>query len=248
MIEPNQQNIEAQQEIINAILNDVPEDTAVEIALPSECRIYTLPDPEGPITIRPMTFEDERIMLSSKGNDDPINLILQKCVTNLNIQEILSADKLYLIMKLRELSYGDDYHTTIICPSCKKDNNVIIKLSDLAVKGADDSLVEPKEITLPILNKKVKINFPRVKHEKYFSDPEQGLTHLWRFIPEIDGHTDKAIIAKVLQKLPLKDVKTILKQLKTDFGLNTKIKFVCSDCGGASLQELPINASFFDVN
>ena len=247
MLEQPNQNDE-QQDIINNILSEIPSDTAIEITLPSECRIYKLPDPEGPITIRPMTFEDEKMLLSSQNHEDPINLILQRCITNLNIQDILSVDKLYLIMKLRELSYGDDYNTSIICPSCKKDNKVVIRLSELAVTAADDTLVEPKEVVLPVINRKIKIKLPRVRHESIFTDTEKGLNQLWRFVTEIDGHNDKTIIAEVIKKLPLKDVKTILKHFKTDFGVKTQIKFVCDSCGGASLQEMPINANFFDVN
>jgi hypothetical protein len=65
---------------------------------------------------------------------------------------------------------------------------------------------------------------------------------------DIDGHSDKSIIAAVIDKLPIRDVRGILNTIKSDYGVDTKIKFVCKDCGGAAVMDLPIDANFFDVN
>jgi hypothetical protein len=248
MIEQTNQNMEAKQQIIDELLKELPQDTAIEVELPSECKIYKLPDPGGAITIRPMTFEDEKALVSAKSEQDPVNLILQRCVTNLNIPDILSLDKLYLIMKLREISYGDDYNTLLICSTCKAENPTTIRLSTLNVNPVPDDFSDPIEITLPSLGKKIKVKYPRVRDEKIFSDPEAALDQIWRFIEEIEGHRDKSIIAAVINKLPLKDIRTILKAIKTDFGVDTKIKFECNSCGGVSVIDLPIDANFFDVN
>jgi len=43
-------------------------------------------------------------------------------------------------------------------------------------------------------------------------------------------------------------VKTILNSIKSEYGVDTNIKFACKDCGGVSVVDLPIDASFFDVN
>ena len=79
-------------------------------------------------------------------------------------------------------------------------------------------------------------------------DTQAALDQIWRFVVEIDGHTDKSIIAPVVDKLPLRDVRTILNAVKTDFGVDTKIKFECNSCGGVTIVDLPIDANFFDVN
>ena len=65
---------------------------------------------------------------------------------------------------------------------------------------------------------------------------------------EIDGHTDKSIVAAVVDKLPLVDMKTILKTFDTEYGLDTKVKLECNNCGGVSILELPINSNFFGVS
>jgi len=235
------------QEIIDDLLKDLPSESAIEVNLPSENKIYALDDPGAPITLRPMTFEDEKQVISADKNQDPVNIILQRCITNLHVGELLISDKLYLIMKLREISYGDDYTTTIVCNGCKTENNTTIKLSQLRIEPVPSDLCDPLEVHLPSIGKMVKVRIPRVKDEKLFGGGDI-YTNLWRFVEEIDGQFDKIIISAVLKKLPLRDMKLILKAMKTDFGVDTRIKFLCSECQETAVVELPINANFFDAN
>jgi hypothetical protein len=151
-------------------------------------------------------------------------------------------------MKLREISYGDDYNTLLICSQCKSENPTTIKLSQLNVNPVPDDFQDPITVMLPTLKKEAKVRLPRVRDEKMMVDPAVALDQIWRFVTEIDGHIDKSIIARVVDKLPLKDIRTILKAIKTDFGVDTKIKFECTSCGGVTVVDLPIDSNFFDVN
>lgn len=243
-----QQNNDAKQAVIDDILKELPTDTAVEVDLPSECRVYKLEDPGAPITIRPMTFEDEKALVSAGKAQDPVNLVLQRCTTNINIPDLLSMDKLYLIMKLREISYGDDYNTLLVCSHCKAENPTTVKLSNLNVNPVPDDFVDPVTVMLPTIKKEAKVRLPRVRDEKMMQDTQAALDQMWRFVVEIDGHSDKSIIASVVDRLPLKDIRTILNAVKTDFGVDTKIKFECNSCGGVTVVDLPIDSNFFDVN
>jgi len=238
----------AKNEIVEDLLKDLPSETAVEVELPSECRVYQLIDEDLPVSIRPMTFEDEKSLVSAGKNEDPVNLILSRCVSNVKVPDLLPMDKLYLIMKLREISYGDDYNTLLICGLCTAENPTSIKLSHLNINPVPDDFSDPVTITLPALNKEIKIRYPRVKDEKFMADSTQALDQLWRFIVDIDGHTDKSVISAVLDRLPVRDVRTILNAIKTDYGVETKVKLECKECGGVSVQDLPLDANFFDVN
>ena len=71
------------------------------------------------------------------------------------------------------------------------------------------------------------------------------VTHLGN---SIDLNSDKSIVAAVVDKLPLVDIKTILKAFETDYGLDTKVKLESKNCGGVSILELPINSNFFGVS
>ena len=248
MITNNPNRDAAKQNIIDDLLKDLPENTAIEVDLPSECRVYELEDPDMPITIRPMTFDDEKSIVSAKKEHDPVNLVLQRCVTNIKVPELLPMDKLYLIMKLREISYGDEYNTLLICQECNAENPTTINLSQLNVNPVPDDFSDPIELELPQLNKKINVRLPRVKDERLFLDTETALNQLWRFVVDIDGHTDKSIISAVMDKLPLVDVRTILNTIKSDYGVDTKVKFACKECGGVSVVDLPIDANFFDVS
>ena len=161
-----QQNNDAKQAVIDDILKELPTDTAVEVDLPSECRVYKLEDPGAPITIRPMTFEDEKALVSAGKAQDPVNLVLQRCTTNIKIPDLLSMDKLYLIMKLREISYGDDYNTLLVCSHCKAENPTTVKLSHLNVNPVPDDFVDPVTVMLPTIKKEAKVELPRVRDEK----------------------------------------------------------------------------------
>jgi len=248
MLEQGANITQAKQQIIDDLLKELPVDTAIEIELPSENRIYELKDAGAPITLRSMTFEDEKHLISASRETDPVNLILERCTTNISIPDLLSLDKLYLIMKLREISYGDDYKTLLICKHCKEENPTTVQLSQLNVNPVPDDFVDPMEILLPGLNKMIKVKYPRVRDEKLFSDAERTLDQVWRFVVEIDGHTDKSIIAPVVEKLPIKDIRTILNAIKTDFGIDTNVKFECHQCKEVSVVDLPIDANFFNVN
>ena len=238
----------AKQKIVEDILKDLPVDSSVEVELPSESKVYTLEDPGAPITLRPMTFEDEKQIVNATKNQDPVNIILQRCTTNINISDLLSIDKLYLIMKLREISYGDDYNTLMICSTCNAENPITVKLSQLNVNPVPDDFTDPVEVTLPTIKKTCKVSLPRVRDEKLLTDVSKTLDEIWRFIKEIDGQTDKSIISAVVNKLPIKDMKTILNAMKTEFGVDTKIKFGCNNCKEVSVIDLPIDANFFDVS
>jgi len=239
---------EKKQEIVDEILKELPSDAAIEVEMPSENKLYTLEDKDMPITLRPMTFEDEKHLVSAKSGDDPINLILQRCISNIKVPDLLPMDKLYLIMKLRELSYGDEYNTLLICQTCKAENPTTVKLSTLNINPVPDGFSDPTEIYLEGLKKTAHIRLPRVKDEKYTNNAANALDQLWRFVVDIDGHTDKSVISAVVDKLPLRDVRFIINSLTTDFGLDTMIKFECVSCGGVSVVDLPIDANFFDVN
>lgn len=234
-------------DIVDDILAGVPVSTDVEVNLPSENRIYRLLDESKPITIRPMTFEDEKSLINGGDDEDSVNLLLSRCVSNINVNDLITIDKFYLLMKLREISYGDDYNVLLMCSHCGAENPTNVKLSELNVNPVPDDFQEPIKYTLPVLKKEVVLRYPRVKDEK-FLEGTGSLDNIWRFVESIDGQTNKTVISRVIEKLPLIDIKTMLKLIKTDFGVDTSVKLKCSECGEISIKELPINANFFDVS
>jgi|TARA_Y100000310_G_scaffold139433_1_gene138736 hypothetical protein len=234
-------------QIIKQLLENAPPVEEVSVELPSKNKFYQLEDPSKPITIRAMTFSDEKAMMSNKNvNIDILNVLLSRCVSNIKIEDLLQFDKLYLTVKLRELSYGDEYTAVIPCPGCRRDNRITFEMSKLNTNFVEDDLTNPQEITLPVLNKKIKVRFPRVKDESYFSNAEHAVSNLWRFVEEIDGHTSSTVISKVIKKLPLKDAHALLQALSSNkYGIDTQVRFLCTFCNHNEIIDMPVTTDFF---
>ena len=237
----------SEQQIIDDILAGAPSTAEIAIEVPSMNKFYTLQDPAKPISLRPMTFDDERAMMSNKNvNIDVLNVLLSRCISNIEVGSLLQMDKLYLIMKLREISYGEEYNANINCTGCKRDNEITFNLSQLPVNFVNEDLTNPMSVFLPTLKKTLKVKLPRVSDESYFSNTDQAIQNLWRFVEEIDGHTEKSVISKVIPQLPLKDAHALFSAMSSsEYGVDTKVRFVCNFCNNNEVMELPISADFF---
>ena len=235
------------QQAIDDILKEMPANEAIELDLPSKNRFYNLKEPGKPITLRPMTFADEKSMLSKNtGNLDIINKLLARCLENVDVGQLLQIDKLYILMKLREISYGPEYTVSINCSKCKSENKVNFQLDTFNVRYADDNLTDPRTVHLPVLKKDVVVRLPRVTDEKYFANTEQSLVNLWRFVEKIDKYDSKPVISKVIPQLPIKDAHTLLEAIGcNDYGIDTNVRFDCAYCDNVESMELPITTDFF---
>jgi hypothetical protein len=236
--------------IIKELLANAPPVEEVAVELPSKNKFYKLLNPSNPITLRPMNFEDEKSIASNKNvNQNVLNVLLSRCINNVDVRSILLFDKLFLLLKLREISYGTEYKVTLSCPACRKDNQIVFDLTQLGVNYIEDELTNPTSMKLPILKKSVKVRLPRVNDEHYLNNVDEITANLWRFVEEIEGHTKKTIISEVLKNLPLKDIHTLLDVLQgSRYGVDTKVRFACNYCTHNEITDLPITADFFTVN
>lgn len=232
---------------LEELFGDLPAETEVLLKLPSEGRFYLNKNPE--VKIVPIKFEDEKQLAASvKNNINPVNLIISKCVKDVDVNSLLLVDKLVILLKIREVSYGSDYPATIQCESCGANSEIKIDLSDLLINDIPQEITDPREITLPKLKKKAKVRFPRVADESYIMTPSQTYTNIWRFVTELDGVTDPVFIAKAIPRMHIMDVKFILSQIiRNDLGINPKFLFECGACEHESKVEVPINENFFSV-
>jgi hypothetical protein len=232
---------------LEKLFGSMPAEIDVVVTLPSMGKFYTNKSPT--VTISPIKFEDEKqITISSKNNINPVNYILSKCVKGLDVGSMLLMDKFYLLLRVREISYGETYPAIITCPHCKAESDVSINLTNLLVNGIPDDVGDPREIKLPKLQVAAKVKFPRVADEVYLDNATKVYDNLWRFVLSLDGNTDPAFISKAIPKMSIKDVKFILNNvLRSDLGLNPKFIFECDSCGAESQLEVPINENFFSV-
>jgi len=234
---------------VNSILEHLPVETAVEVELPSRGRFY---GSEGVLVkVKPLTFEDEKAIVSIKNSKttNPLSVILSRCVEGVDTNHLVFMDKMFLIMKIRELSYGEEYLAQVICPRCTSENPLSFNLADLEVKYVPDDFTEPIEVDLPRLKKKAAVRLPRVHDEPYVQDGEMMMDNLWRFVISLDENTNPTVISKALRKLPSADVHTLINAITTtSFGIETKAKFKCFNCKEVHLIDIPISENFFSVN
>lgn len=234
---------------LDKLFEHLPVEIDKKVNLPSNGKFYK--NSTG-IKIRPMNLEDEKAIALAKGKvNNPINIVLSRCVEGVDIDDLLLLDKLSLIFNLRAISYGDIYKAIIICSECNAENGMDIPLMSLPIEHIPDDVVDPRELVLPVLQKKVKVIFPRVIHEDYLLDRAKVFDNLWRFVVSIDGNTDKTLISKFLSdpRLPLKDIHVIINAISgAEYGVQTKVKFECTSCNAHNIVDLPIGADFFTVN
>jgi len=233
---------------LDDVFASLPTETEEIVDLPSKGKFYN----SQKITIRPMSFEDEKAMVMARKNkEDSINTILTRCVQGIHCHDLILMDKLYLILKLRSISYGDTYTATVNCSKCSTENTLNFKLSDLPIAYIDESIVDFREIELPVTKVKLRIRIPRVSDEKYLTDEVKSFDNIWRFVESINDSDDKMLISKFLKdpRVPLKDMHAITNAIGlTDFGVQTKVRFDCESCSFINIIGLPLGADFFTVS
>ena len=157
------------------------------------------------------------------------------------------GDYVYLLHKLRVVTYGKDYKMSVRCPYCGKLINATINLDELKVREFDKSLASLLKVHLPRTGVDIELNMmtPRMQDEiearrremnKKSSGQESGLLiTLDAIISSINGEQLGAIEKeKFIRKLPMLDVNLILKtaeKLNLSIGVDNSIKVSCDGCG-----------------
>jgi len=247
---PEAFSLTEEDEIAN-ILEHLPSEVAVQIEVPSKGKFYGSNFDETKVSVRPMSFEDEKAIITAQNDPsiDGANLLLSRCVEGIDVETLLLMDKLFLILKIRELSYGSEYKVMALCSKCNSENNLSIELDKLINISIPDDFEDPQEVDLPKIRKTCRVRMPRVTDENYLANPDKTLDQLWRFVPEIGGSRDKGVIAKVIKRLPISDLHTIINAVSnTEYGIQTDVKFVCSNCNEHNAIALPITPNFFSPN
>lgn len=123
-----------------------------ELILPSK-GLLNPEIPEGKVTQRCMMVKDQKFLSgSSRTTDSPINQILQNTVTapeSFDISNLSMPDTLYLLFKLRILSYGSEYTFKTRCPECGSVIDVTVDLSAIEVNTLEEDYLKDLSVVLP---------------------------------------------------------------------------------------------------
>jgi len=140
-----------------------------EVELPSLGKFYGDKLLGGKVVIRPITVQEEKLMVSARDRVGVIDKVLDRCLVTraLSVDDYLMTDKFFLVLNLRTLSYGPDYTFLMTCISCKNEFKHHVRLPEgLRKKVASDDDVEPFEVHLPVSNKTLTCRFLRGHDEK----------------------------------------------------------------------------------
>tara|TARA_Y100000296_G_scaffold86592_1_gene126846 strand:- start:416 stop:1177 length:762 start_codon:yes stop_codon:yes gene_type:complete len=238
---------------LDLIFSDLGDDKEKYIVCKLPSRGLCYQDSKDEVAVRPLTFEDEKVLATTKAKN-PLNVVLSRCCTDLDIDNLLLMDRTAIFLKLREVSFGNDYNARINCPECGTISEVKLSISDFPVDELPEDFKEPREVYLEEIQRKVYVRSPRVKDESYFENINSIHTNLWRFIDKIqvkkDKYTeDKTFVAKVIEKLPRKDIHNLIAKISlAGFGYETKFMFNCGHCSTENLMEAPFGPDFFSEN
>lgn len=111
--------------------------------------------------LRKMTGRDEAVIADKANRNNGARLItelLSNCLVRLGdierparavVQALYSADRHFLLVKLREITFGPEMQATYACPTCREANVVLEDLSTLEVRRLDEGET-PKDIVVEL--------------------------------------------------------------------------------------------------
>jgi hypothetical protein len=177
----------------------------------------------------------------------------------LDWSKVLVGDRFYALLRMRGLTFGDDYAFSVQCQSagCRERFEWTLNLSELPVQPlSDEAKAAFKdgnrfETTLPRDGRKVWFRLmtgaEEVRAAGVLKAGREGmlLTALALRIVEIDGVADTEK-RKFLDEMEMADAAALLDQFDAaDGGVETSIEVECPSCLGVQEVQLPFERGFF---
>jgi len=236
------------------------------VQLPSRGKFYQGKLPKGEVKIRNLTSEEEAILLSPDQNRLRIlDRVLERCLVSKEVplMKLLSADRTFLLFRIRVLTHGVDFSATMRCPSCGNQFPTSLDLAkDLRLKMLDDQDREVEEITLPSgLDVGVRRLLVEDEHECYDyamkhrqakgnrrdveSDPGYQY-RLAKHIATINGEQCNMLQAMQLFPMSAGDSQALQMAIE-DFscGLDLTLDLGCPSCGYRFEHDFQFSNEFF---
>jgi len=202
-----------------------------------------------------MTGAEEELLTNQRliRTGDAVNQVLANCILRLgdkeeisvgDVLDMLSGDRLFVLVKLRQISLGDEVELELTCPNtaCRAKNQVTINLDDLQVTpyGEEREFV----FTLPSSGSKVRFVYLDGHKEKRLAqmqEPSISSAMMIRIV-DIDG---SAPSKKALNEMSMRDRSALRQEmLRVDAGIDTAVELDCDSCGTRIRTRLEAEPSF----
>lgn len=211
----------------------------------------------GTVELREMGGAEEDILTNSRllRNGDAVNQVLRNCSVVLNgnddpsptdIAALLSGDRLFMLVKARQISLGDEAEIELVCnnPNCGAKNFVHVNLEDCKVTPY------PKERLFKFTTTKgTEVEFVHMDgtmEKRLAQMPKEEVTLGTASLMRIKSLNGKPPSKKTFAELTMKERTEVREEMKkVDGGIDTVIEVVCVDCGQPIKSRLEANQSFF---
>jgi hypothetical protein len=213
--------------------------------------------------LRKMTGRDESIIADKAHRNNGARMItelLASCVVRLGslekpsravVQSLYSADRYFLLMKLRELTFGAEMQATYSCPTCREATTTVEDLSTLDVISLGDGEVA-KDIVVELEDgyidrggeqySSMAFRYPRgVDEEKIAPAIRENASHgknalmarCLRTVGDMPQPRMEALGTAIFNDLTLSDRARIDKALNdgTSPGIKLRRELTCGACG-----------------
>ena len=237
---------------------------AEDYTLPSKGKVYNK-EINPHIRLRSMTTREEMKRLN---HSDKIykNLcdVIDDCLVEkpgISTYDMCLGDYQFLLHKIRIVTYGPQYKTSITCPFCGCTNERTINLEDVEVKEYDGELDKYLEFDLPRTGKhiKLKLQTPRMLDEiearakelrkKQPNSEPAFLLSIQAMIDTVDGQKlDVIKLEDFVTSLPMMDVQYIIKhteKINEMVGVDTSVRDTCDVCRLEHSGSFRITSEFF---
>jgi len=205
--------------------------------------MYPLTLPSGlTCEVREMTGVEEELLTNPRlmRSGDGLNQVLRNGLVRLgdkeevtlpDVLDLLAGDRLYLLVKLRQVSLGDEVTLSLTCPNptCRATSRATVNLEDLPVTAYPTE--RTFTCTLPGSGQTVSfVHLDGHKEQRLAALPEATITQAMLIrITTVDG---QAPTKQTLTAMSLKDRQALRQaMLAADGGIDTTVDTVCEQCG-----------------
>jgi len=233
--------------------------------LPSRGVLYDGRMPDGWIDVNPMTAADEKLLTNQQLPQwEVLNMLIGRCVPNppVPLKEWLSADRVFVLMAVRAISYGPEYAFDVQCSRCRQTFVHKLQLPDALscqILTPEDSPVF--SVKLPMCGKEVGLKRLTVADEDAVSASVRGRARrgitsglgdqftaaMVRHIVSVDGkNVDQVEAQQFYEGLIGRDAAAIRKAIReNECSIDLTISLVCPLCGAEQQEVMPFGADFF---
>jgi len=215
------------------------------------------------VVLRKMTGKEEAILADRRFQKNGAKLVtelLHSCLVRVGdlpkngastIEKMYSADRNFLLLKLRILTFGAELEAHYTCPSCGESMQITEDLTDLPIRGLDNG-ESPDEVPVALedgyvdkdgsVHTALTLRLPTGIDETAVAPQMRQnaslgknalLSRCMKSLGDLPAHRVEALGPKIMTELTMSDRRLIDRALNQSApGVDLIRELTCSHCGG----------------